>query len=270
MDLKTGAEKWHMDFAPGGKNLQNSGVDRGCLTPDGKTIYMPTGETVAASASGWYQIDTASHTVTKQIPFSTPGTVAGAHNTICGKDGLVHMASIASIGAHNANHDLSLKIYNPANGSSQYIGPFAQRIRPFTLNTVTVGFLKTVTEVFVNEEDYIGLGHGVVSSDAIKEVPPAGYAEPAPANLVPSHGIAVTHDNKFVWDHRAGQHLANVPLGDQIPDAVKRGRPTGLQPHNMVDPLMGGQITQLLSLPCGGRKRPFTVGMLAGIQSSHP
>ena len=38
----------------------------------------------------------------------------------------------------------------------------------------------------------------------------------------------------------------------------------------MVDPLTDGQITHLLSLLSGGRKRPFAVEMLAGIQSGHP
>jgi hypothetical protein len=37
----------------------------------------------------------------------------------------------------------------------------------------------------------------------------------------------------------------------------------------MVDPFMDRQITHLLSLLVSGRKRPFTVEMLAGIQSSH-
>src|SRR5260221_3636445 len=38
----------------------------------------------------------------------------------------------------------------------------------------------------------------------------------------------------------------------------------------MVDPFTASQITHLLSLLSGGRKRPFAVEMLAGIQSSHP
>jgi integrase len=38
----------------------------------------------------------------------------------------------------------------------------------------------------------------------------------------------------------------------------------------MVDPFADGQITHLLSLLGSGRKRPFAVEMLAGIQSGHP
>src|SRR6266576_6892055 len=38
----------------------------------------------------------------------------------------------------------------------------------------------------------------------------------------------------------------------------------------MADPFTDGQITHLLSLLSGGRKRPFAVEMLAGIQSGHP
>jgi len=116
MDIKTGAEKWHMDFSPSlsPTTLRNSGVDRGCLTANGKYIYMPTGEVAAANASWWYAINTATHTVIKQIPFSTPGKIAGAHDTICGKNGLVYMSSVASNGATNAYNALSLMIHNPA------------------------------------------------------------------------------------------------------------------------------------------------------------
>src|SRR6202521_1691892 len=38
----------------------------------------------------------------------------------------------------------------------------------------------------------------------------------------------------------------------------------------MVDPLTDGQITHLLSMLGGGRKGPFAVEMLGGIQSGHP
>jgi hypothetical protein len=38
----------------------------------------------------------------------------------------------------------------------------------------------------------------------------------------------------------------------------------------MVDTFPDGQITHLLSLLSGGRKRPFAVEMLAGIQGGHP
>ena len=38
----------------------------------------------------------------------------------------------------------------------------------------------------------------------------------------------------------------------------------------MVDPFADGQVTHLLSLLGSGRKRPFAVEMLAGIQSSYP
>jgi hypothetical protein len=37
----------------------------------------------------------------------------------------------------------------------------------------------------------------------------------------------------------------------------------------MADPFADGQITHLLSLLSGGRKRPFAKEMLAGIQSGH-
>jgi len=37
-----------------------------------------------------------------------------------------------------------------------------------------------------------------------------------------------------------------------------------------VAPFTDGQITHLLSLLSGGRKRPFAIEMLAGIQSGHP
>jgi hypothetical protein len=42
------------------------------------------------------------------------------------------------------------------------------------------------------------------------------------------------------YDHRAGKHLSNVALGDQVSDAIELAGSAGLQSHHMVDPFMDG------------------------------
>jgi outer membrane protein assembly factor BamB len=114
VDLTTGATKWQMSFSPTNPNpLQNSAVDRGCFSPDGKTLYIPSGEAVTTKGF-WYEVDTASHTVRKQLPFAADGKVPGAHNTICSSDGRVFMSAIAAVGSTgNTDNQHSLKIYTP-------------------------------------------------------------------------------------------------------------------------------------------------------------
>ena len=99
----------------------SAGVDSMAITPDGKTIYMPTGE--ASSSSNWNIIDAATGNVTGSI-------IGGSapHNTIVslnGKD--VYM------GGRNASY---LTVADTAtNTVIRQIGPlFNGGVRPFTIN----------------------------------------------------------------------------------------------------------------------------------------
>jgi hypothetical protein len=150
-----------MSFSPTNANpLQNSAVDRGCLSPDSKTIYLPSGESV--DHAFWYEIDVPTHSVRTQLKFADDEAVPHAHNTICGRDGRVFMAATAAIGSDGkADNEHSLKIYtpgldeatNPGSGSSSFTGPFSNRIRPFTING-------SGSLVFANIMDFVGFEVG--------------------------------------------------------------------------------------------------------------
>jgi hypothetical protein len=202
LDLTTGSVKWQMSFSSTNQNhLQNSAVDRGCLSPDGKTLYIPSGET-AKTAGFWYEIDTSTHTVRTQINFAADGGVPGAHNTICGADGKVFMEAIAARGSvGNADNQHSVKIYtpgvneitNPGSGTSTYVGAFSNRVRPFSING-------SESLIFATLEDFIGFQVGEVSArTTLPETQPPNYTQPNASNGTPGHGVAVTYDNKEVW-----------------------------------------------------------------------
>jgi hypothetical protein len=202
LDLTTGQEKWQMSFSPTNPNpLQNSAVDRGCMSPDGKTIYVPSGEAVKTTGF-WYEIDTATHTVRTQLPFAADDGVPGAHNTICSADGRVFMEAIAALGSTgNADNQHSVKIYtpgsdeinNPGSGTSSYVGAFSNRVRPFSING-------NGSLIFATLEDFIGFQVGEANTlTTLPETEPLNYIEPTPNNTVPGHGVAVTYDNKEVW-----------------------------------------------------------------------
>ena len=93
------------------------GCDRMSITPDGKTLYVPSLE-----GDIWNIVDAASGEVVTQIT-----TKSGAHNTVCGLDGSrMYLAGLKSS---------MLTVADPrTNKVITQIGPFAAAIRPFTVN----------------------------------------------------------------------------------------------------------------------------------------
>ena len=95
----------------------DKGCDRMALSPDGKVIYQPTFE-----KDQWYVLDAMTG---KEITRITPDS--RAHNTVYGADGrrcyLAGLGSplltVADTKTHSVHHT---------------VGPFSNRIRPFTVN----------------------------------------------------------------------------------------------------------------------------------------
>src|SRR5689334_22471105 len=117
-DLATDKKLWDKEL-PGG-------ADRLAVSPDGKLLYVPTLE-----GPQWTVVDA----MTSEIKASVT-TNSGAHNTIYGPDGTrVYLAGLKSP---------MLKVADPATHTVvQEIGPFANVIRPFTING-------SQTKVYVN------------------------------------------------------------------------------------------------------------------------
>jgi hypothetical protein len=113
------------------------GCDRMAISPDGKTIYVPSFE-----SDHWNVVDAFSGEVIRKII-----TKSGSHNTIYGPDGKsAYMAGLKSpylFVSSTADHSIANKV-----------GPFGAAIRPFTVNSAQ-------TLCFVNVNECSGLRLGI-------------------------------------------------------------------------------------------------------------
>jgi DNA-binding beta-propeller fold protein YncE len=155
----------------------DGGCDRLSISPDGKTIYLPTLE-----KEHWNVVDAETGEVIKQL-----FTNSGAHNTLYGPDGnQVYMAGLRtpSLGVSDTRtHEVI-----------RQVGPFAAAIRPFTING-------SQTLCYVNVNDLLGFEIGDIKAGTkLYRVEVAGFKQgPVKRHGCPSHGIGVTPNEKEVW-----------------------------------------------------------------------
>jgi DNA-binding beta-propeller fold protein YncE len=153
------------------------GCDRMALSPDGKTMYLPSLE-----KDHWHVVDALSGEIIKRIDIQ-----AGAHNTLYGPDGTrVYLAGLKSPMlrvADTATHTITKEV-----------GPFGSAIRPFTING-------RQTLVFVNVNGLLGFEVGdLVNGKKLHRVEVQGFKPGIPKRHgCPSHGIGLTPDEKEVW-----------------------------------------------------------------------
>lgn len=152
------------------------GCDRMAITPDGRKIYLPTLE-----KDDWHVVDAGSGEIQATI-----SPKSGAHNTVMSLDGSrVFLGGLKSP---------ILRIADTR--TDQVVGeiPFGAGVRPFTVNGAG-----TLAYVTVNE--LLGFEIGDVTAGKVLhrlEVP--GYAKgPVKRHGCPSHGVALTPDEKEVW-----------------------------------------------------------------------
>jgi hypothetical protein len=153
------------------------GCDRMAISPDGKTIYLPSLE-----KDHWHVLDAASgDIITKIIPKS------GAHNTIYGLDGKhAYLAGLKSP---------LLRVTDTSTHTiSKEVGPFGSAIRPFTING-------RQTLAYVNVNGLLGFEIGDLNSGKLlHRVEVEGFAMGIPKRHgCPSHGVGLTPDEKEVW-----------------------------------------------------------------------
>jgi hypothetical protein len=169
-DLLTDKIVWQKDY--------NGGFDRMALSPDGKTLYVPSFE-----GPYWQIIDASNGDVISRLDTGT-----GSHNTIWSPDGTrVYLAGL---------HNNYLLVADAATTKIvQRIGPFSDNVRPFTINGSN-------SLVFVNINNLLGFEVGEVTSEKkLYSVPVSGFPQGRPPrhNPCPSHGIALTPDEKELW-----------------------------------------------------------------------
>jgi DNA-binding beta-propeller fold protein YncE len=153
------------------------GCDRLAISPDGNVLYVPQLE-----SASWHVVNAATGDV-----IATIMTRSGSHNTIYSADGKhVYLAGLRSP---------TLSIADPTTHTvAKTVGPFDNAIRPFTVNGAN-------TLVFVNVNGLLGFEVGdIESGKKLYHVEVAGYKQgPVKRHGCPSHGIALTPDEKELW-----------------------------------------------------------------------
>jgi DNA-binding beta-propeller fold protein YncE len=125
-------------------------------------------------------------------------TDSGAHNTIYGPDGgRVYLAGLKSPMLFVADPRTHTVVGR--------LGPFGQSIRPFTINGAQ-------TLCFVNVNDLLGFEVGDLKTGRVlHRVEVSGYQKgPVKRHGCPSHGIALTPDEKELWVSDAANESLHV------------------------------------------------------------
>jgi DNA-binding beta-propeller fold protein YncE len=153
------------------------GTDRLAISPDGRELYVPQFEGPA-----WHVVDAENGDV-----LATIETRSGSHNTIYAADGKhVYLAGLKSA---------TLSVVDAAQRRvTSVVGPFANVVRPFTVNGAG-------TLVFVNVNDLLGFEVGDLrTGKVLHRVEVTGYSKgPVKRHGCPSHGIALTPYERELW-----------------------------------------------------------------------
>lgn len=169
IDLTTDSVIWEKVF--------EGGCDRMAISPDGLTMYLPSLEN-----SWWNVVDCKTGATIKKI-----SGFKRSHNTIYGRAGdVVYLDDIGSPWLYLADakkQELAGKV-----------GPFANNVRPFTVNGKEDRVYVTVDSLLGFEVGDLKLG------TKIAHVEVEGW-EPGPVRRHgdPSHGIGLTPDEKELW-----------------------------------------------------------------------
>ncbi|HEY2846122.1 MAG TPA: YncE family protein [Bryobacteraceae bacterium] len=155
--------------------------DRLTLSPDGKTLYVP-----GNGGTHWYVADAKTGSLIATVP--TPMT-NGAHNTIWSVDG----SRVFLSGQQSA----TISVADPkTNTVVQTVGPFGNFVRPFTING-------SGTYLFANMNELLGFEIAdLKTGKVIHRVEVQGFTwkgNPRIPHGVPSHGIAMSPDEKEIW-----------------------------------------------------------------------
>ena len=169
LDAVSGKKLWDKTY--------EGGCDRLAISPDGKTLYVPQLE-----SAYWHVVNADTGDVIAKVE-----TKSGSHNTIYSLDGTrVYMAGLKSTNLSIADTSTHKVVGT--------VGPFANVIRPFTVNGSN-------TLCFVNMNGLLGFEVGDIrTGKKLYHVEVQGYQTgPVKRHGCPSHGIGLTPDEKELW-----------------------------------------------------------------------
>lgn len=165
-----------------------NGCDRMSITPDGRTLYVPSFE-----KDSWNVLDAATGQLITSII-----TKSGAHNTVVSLDGsrmyLGGLKSPMLFVADTTSHEIV-----------KQVGPFAGAVRPFVVNGC-----KTRAYVCVN--GLLGFEVGDLSTGKkLHRVEVQGFRQGmVKRHGCPSHGVGLTPDETEVWVVDAANERVHV------------------------------------------------------------
>jgi DNA-binding beta-propeller fold protein YncE len=169
VDLKTEQTLWEVQPA--------AGCDRMSITPDGKTLYVPSFE------KDTWNVISASDGKT----IATIETKSGAHNTVVSRDGTrMYLGGLKSTNlfvADTRTHSLAGQV-----------GPFAGSIRPFVVDAASKRAYICVNELLGFEIGDLKTGTKLHRLEV-----PGVEKGPVKRHGCPSHGIGLTPDETEVW-----------------------------------------------------------------------
>ena len=170
VDLKTDAVVWEQSY-------EGHCCDRLALSPDGETIYAP-----AFGSAKWYVVSAASGQLRATVPVT-----GWPRDTRYSRDGRrAYLAAwespLLSIADTRTNQILKT------------VGPFSRFLCPFTVNAAE-------TLAFANIDGLVGFEVADLQTGLILDsVAVEGYDKDAAAEYeCPSHGIALTHNQRELW-----------------------------------------------------------------------
>jgi len=190
------------------------GIDSHAITPDGTTIFMPSGE--LTNDGKWYVVSTVDGTEHGVI--ATGGL--NPHNTVVSLDGArVYMGARD---VNNVGHDSLYVASAAAHQVVKRAGPFVSGVRPFTINgTETFAFV-TLTGFLGFQVANLTTGRVVYTLDLTT----MGWTKTGCGNqcaTAPSHGISLSPDERelYVIDWPDYVHVFDVSGGPrQAPQQV--------------------------------------------------
>ena len=157
------------------------GIDSMAVSPDGRRIYMPTGE--LASGGTWHILDAGNGDVLGSIEGGN-----GPHNTIASPDG-----SRVYLGGRNLDY---LDVASAHSGQViERIGPLKAGVRPFTINGRQTLAFTTATGFLGFQVSSIATGK-VLFTRTFKGF---GYNPDTFPATAPSHGISLAPNEREVW-----------------------------------------------------------------------
>lgn len=203
IDLETEEVVWEKEY--------EGGADRMSISPDGKTIWLPSLE-----KEHWHVVDAETGDVIETVISGN----SGAHNTIFGPDGkVVYLGGLRT----NSLGVVDAETYEVI----RQVGPLGGAVRPFTVNG-------DQTLAYINVNGLLGFEIADLRSGELLhrvDVTKEGFEAKNPLRHgVYSHGVGLTPDETEVWVVDGANERLHVYDNTVMPPVYKQSVKLRKQP----------------------------------------